>query len=261
MLLTPKATRLLRLLPGSGPNDEDLFVNDVRTLFSSRGQPTRRDVLMLAAGLAALSVAASWGLAGPALAQRRKGNAPAEVPVEELMKPGPLPELVLGNADAPITVVEYASMTCGHCADFHNKVLPTLKEKYVDTGKVRLIMREFPLDNLAAAASMLARCSGEGKTFPLITVLFAKQPEWAFVRTDPRPELFKIAQQAGFTQESFDKCLTDQKLLDDVSAIRERGAETFGVNATPTFFINGKRMTAAPSLEEFEKAFAGIIKS
>jgi protein-disulfide isomerase len=176
------------------------------------------------------------------------------------MKPGPLPDLVLGNADAPITVVEYASMTCGHCAHFHNTVWPKLKEKYVDTGKVRFIMREFPLDNLAAAASMLARCAGDGKTYPLIAALFAKQDDWAFVRT-PLPELFKFAKQAGFTQESFDKCLTDQKLLDDISAIRSRAAETFGVGATPTFFINGKKMAAAPTLEEFDKAFASAAKS
>ena len=91
-------------------------------------------------------------------------------------------------------------------------------------------MREFPLDNLAAAASMLARCAGEGKTFPLISVLFAKQDDWAFVKGDPRPELFKFAKQAGFTQESFEKCLTDQKLLDDISAVRTRAADTFGVN-------------------------------
>jgi protein-disulfide isomerase len=167
---------------------------------------------------------------------------------------------MLGNADAPITVVEYASMTCGHCAHFHNTVWPKLKEKYVDTGKVRFIMREFPLDNLAAAASMLARCAGDGKTYPLIAALFAKQDDWAFVRT-PLPELFKFAKQAGFTQESFDKCLTDQKLLDDISAIRSRAAETFGVGATPTFFINGKKMAAAPTLEEFDKAFASAAKS
>ena len=183
----------------------------------------RRDLLKLVAGAAAVSVAAAWGLSLPVLAQRKKAAGPSEVPVEELMKPGPLPDLVLGKDDAPITIVEYASMTCGHCASFHNKVLPALKEKYIDTGKVRLIMREFPLDNLAAAASMLARCAGGEKTFPLISVLFAKQDEWAFVKGDPRPELFKFAKQAGFTQESFDKCLADQKLLDDITAVRTRG--------------------------------------
>jgi len=215
--------------------------------------------LKLGMGLAALAVVTASEFAPAALAQRKK-PAPTEVPVDELMKPGPLPDLVLGNADAPITVVEYASMTCGHCAHFHSTVFPTLKEKYVDTGKVRFIMREFPLDNLAAAASMLARCAGDGKTFPLISVLFAKQDDWAFVKGDPRPELLKFAKQAGFTQESFEKCLTDQKLLDDIAAIRSRAAETFGVNATPTFFVNGKKLNGV-DLADFEKAFEPILKS
>jgi protein-disulfide isomerase len=217
----------------------------------------RRDVLRLMGG-AALGLLAQ-GATRAALAQRKK-SAITEVPVEELMKSGPLPELALGKADAPITVVEYASMTCGHCANFHTKVFPQLKEKYIDTGKVYFIMREFPLDNLAAAASMLARCAGGDKTFPLISALFAKQEEWAFVRGDPRPELLKLVKQAGFTQESFDKCLTDQKLLDDIYAIRARASETFGVDATPTFFINGKKL-AGVGLEDFEKAFAAILKS
>ena len=113
----------------------------------------RRAALKMAAGFGALSLLAAWGVALPAQAQRKK-TGPTEISVDELMKPGPLSDLVLGNADAPITVVEYASMTCGHCAHFHTTVFPTLKEKYVDTGKVRFVMREFPLDNLAAAASM-----------------------------------------------------------------------------------------------------------
>src|SRR5262249_61306086 len=135
-------------------------------------------------GVAALAWFAGSELAHPALAQRKK-EARNEVPMDELMKPGPLPDLVLGNADAPITVVEYASMTCGHCAHFHTTVFPTLKEKYVDTGKVRFIMREFPLDNLAAAAAMLARCAGDRTTFPPVSVLFAKPAHSPFVNADP----------------------------------------------------------------------------
>ncbi|KAB2919558.1 MAG: DsbA family protein [Hyphomicrobiaceae bacterium] len=215
----------------------------------------------MTAGMAALSAASAMGLVAPALAQRRAKSGPTEVSVEELMKPGPLPDLVLGKADAPITVVEYASMTCGHCANFHNKVFPALKEKYVETGKVRFIVREFPLDNLAAAASMMARCAGDGKALPMIGVLFQKQEEWAFVRGDPRPELFKFAKQAGFTQESFEKCLTDQALLDKIVAIRATAAEKFGVNGTPTFFVNGKRLPDPPSLDQFDKAFASVLKS
>jgi protein-disulfide isomerase len=234
-------------------------VTDRPTLPFLRRPVARRDILKLAAGGAVLTAVVAWGLSLPVGAQRRKAG-PTEVPMEELMKPGSLPDLALGKADAPITVVEYASMTCGHCANFHNKVFPALKEKYIDTGKVRLVFREFPLDNLAAAASMLARCAGGEKTFPLISALFHTQETWAFVRGDPKPELFKVAKQAGFTQESFDKCLADQKLLDDITAVRTRGSETFGVNSTPTFFVNGKKLAGA-SLDDFEKAFAPILKS
>ena len=233
-------------------------MNAFAPTFTRRRQLSRRDIVNLSLGLAVGSAAASWGLA--ALAQKR-AQARNEIPSDELMQPGPLPELVLGKEDAPITVVEYASMTCGHCANFHNKVLPAIKEKYVDSGKVRFIMREFPLDKLAVAASMLARCAGGEKTFPLISALFAKQDEWAFVRSNPVPELFKLAKQAGFTQESFDKCLTDQTLMDDIVKIRSRAADSFGVGSTPTFFINGKKMTGAPTIEEFEKAFAPLLKS
>lgn len=221
---------------------------------------SRRHLLKLSAQVAVLGAGVSWGLLGPASAQKRAAGR-AEIPLEELMQPGPLPELVLGKEDAPITVVEYASMTCSHCANFHTKVFPAVKEKYIDTGKVRFIMREFPLDKLAVAASMLARCAGGDKTFPLISALFAKQEEWAFVRGNPVPELFKIAKQAGFTQESFDKCLTDQKLMDDIVKIRSRAADSFGVGSTPTFFVNGKKMAGAPTIEEFDKAFAALLKS
>ncbi len=218
---------------------------------------TRRAVLMATAGLAAAAMLP--GL--PAFAQRKGAPARAEVPVSELMEPGPLPELSQGKADAPVTIVEYASLTCGHCAAFHNTVFPKIKEKYIDSGQVRFIMREFPLDNLAAAAAMLTRCAGGEKTYPLIEVLFKQQEQWAFVRGNPVPELFKVAKQAGFTQESFDKCLTDQKLLEQVTSIRSKASDKFGVNSTPTFFINGKRLQEAPTAEAFDKALAPLLKS
>lgn len=218
---------------------------------------TRRALLMAASGIAIAAMLP--GL--PAFAQRKGASARAEVPVNELMEPGPLPELSLGKEDAPVTIVEYASLTCGHCANFHNTVLPKVKEKYVDTGQVRLVMREFPLDNLAAAAAMLTRCAGGDKTYPLIEVLFKQQDQWAFVRGNPVPELFKVAKQAGFTQERFDKCLTDQKLLEQVTSIRSKAADKFGVSSTPTFFINGKRLQEAPTLEAFDKALTPLLKS
>ena len=205
----------------------------------------------LALSLAAVAALAVTGL--QALAQPKKGAA--EVSVEELMKPGPLPDLVLGKADAPVTIVEYASMTCGHCANFHNTVFPEIKKKYIDTGKARLILREFPLDNLAAAASMLARCTTPDKAYDLVGQLFKEQDAWAFGKGNPVPALFKAVEGSGFTKEAFDKCLTDQKLLDNITATRDRAGKSFGVSSTPTFFVNGKRVDGI-SIEAFDKAIA-----
>lgn len=208
-----------------------------------------------------LALAAVAGLAfasaDPGFAQAKKG--PTEVPVDELMKPSDLPDLAIGSKDAKVTIVEYASMTCPHCAHFSNDVFEKIKTKYIDTGKVRFIYREFPLDNLAAAVSMLARCAGDDKTFPLIETFYEKQQDWAFATGSPVPKLFDIAKQAGFTQESFDKCLTDQKLLDQITAQRTRASDTFGVNATPTFFINGKRLQESPTMEGFDKVLEPLL--
>jgi len=173
---------------------------------------------------------------------------------------GDLPDLVLGPADAKVTVVEYASMTCGHCAAFATKVFPELKTKYIDSGKIRFVMREFPLDNLAAAVSMLTRCAGGDKTIPLVETFYQTQSDWAFKQGNPVPRLFEIAKQAGFTQEAFDKCLTDQKLLDAITNGRKRASDVFGVQATPTFFINGKRFTSTPVLAEFDKVLEPLLK-
>jgi protein-disulfide isomerase len=210
--------------------------------------------------LAALCAGAiGAAIALPVAAQQQQQKGPSEVPVEELMKPVGLPDLALGPVDAKVTVVEYASMTCGHCAHFTKDVWPEFKKKYVDTGKVRYIFREFPLDNLAAAASMLARCAGNDKAFPLIEVMFEKQQEWAFGEGNPVPRLFEIAKQAGFTQESFDKCLTDQKLLDDITAGRTRASDVFGVQATPTFYINGKKLDGGPTLDKFDAMIEPLL--
>lgn len=217
---------------------------------------SRRTVLA-GLGLAAASLTfGKW----PVFAQRKDG--PAEVPVDELMKSGAgdLPDLVLGPADAKVTVVEYASMTCGHCAAFATKVFPELKTKYIDSGKIRFVMREFPLDNLAAAVSMLTRCAAGDKTFPLVETFYQTQSDWAFKQGNPVPRLFEIAKQAGFTQEAFDKCLTDQKLLNSITNGRKRASEVFGVQATPTFFINGKRFTSTPVLAEFDKVLEPLLK-
>jgi len=175
----------------------------------------------------------------------------------KLLQPGALPDEVLGKADAPVTIVEYASMTCGHCAHFANTTFPELKTKYIDTGKVRFILREFPFDPRAEAAFMLARCSKDNY-FPMVEVLFKQQENWAGVQ-DAKAALLQIAKLAGFSQESFEACLTDQKLLDDVRAVQRRGAEEFGVDSTPSFFINGKMYKGAMSIEEMSAIIDGML--
>jgi protein-disulfide isomerase len=210
---------------------------------------TRREFVVSASAL--LAASALIGSAVPAVAQ-----GPS---TEELMRPGPLPDLVLGKADAPVTIIEYASMTCPHCANFHKTTYPALKSKYIDTGKVRFIFREFPLDDLAAAASMLARCAGPEKALTMIDVLFASQDKWA-VR-EPIPALLQIAKQAGFTQASFDECLKNQKLYDDILKIRERGSKEFKVESTPTLFVNGKLMKGGATIEELDKVIQPLLKS
>ncbi|MEO0672912.1 MAG: thioredoxin domain-containing protein, partial [Pseudomonadota bacterium] len=139
---------------------------------------------------------------------------------------------------------------------------PEFKKKYIDTGKVRFIMREFPLDNLAAAAAMLARCTGDNdKSVALANVLFKKRSDWV-VRGNPVPRLFEIAKQAGFTETSFNACLQDQALLDKIARGRDKASKDFNVNATPTFFINGKRLTGrTDQLSTFDEALAPLLKS
>jgi protein-disulfide isomerase len=179
------------------------------------------------------------------------GKAPqpqGTVDMAKLLEEGALPEKAIGQADAPVTIVEYASMTCPHCATFHTDTLPAIKERYVDTGRARLILREFPFDPRAEAGFMLARCADDNY-FAMVDVLFRQQRNWAPVE-NARDALLQIARLAGFSQESFEACLTDQKLLDDIRAVRKRGADAFGVESTPTFFINGNKYTGALSVDQ-----------
>ncbi|MGI9422054.1 MAG: DsbA family protein [Hyphomicrobiaceae bacterium] len=205
-------------------------------------------------GLASLTAMAGV----PAIAVAQGVN---EVPMKELLAPGELAELSLGNADAKVTIVEYASMSCPACARFHRQTYPKLKEKYVKTGKVRFVIREFPLNNLAAAGAMLARCAATpAKSIALIDVLFEKQQEW--VSRNAVAELLKIAKQAGFTEEAFNKCLQDDKLLGKLSRQRDKADKEFGVDATPSFFVNGKRMRSRNfSIESFDKVLEPLLKS
>ncbi|MCH9808802.1 MAG: DsbA family protein [Alphaproteobacteria bacterium] len=210
---------------------------------------TRRRLLT---GTSAIVGAAGFGIS--------IGATPAHA-VEEakLMADTGLPELSVGPKDAKVTIVEYASMTCPHCSRFHNEIYPKIKEKYVDTGKARIVFREFPLDNLAAAASMLARCAGEGKELAMVDVLFSKMDEWAYVRDKPVPALFELAKQAGFTKEKFETCLKDQALLDKLLAQKQRAVKEFSVSSTPSFFINGKPFKQSQTIENFSKEIDALL--
>lgn len=182
------------------------------------------------------------------------------VAVDGLLKPGPLPENVLGKPDAKVTIVEYASLTCPHCAHFHTDVLPKLKSTYIDTGKARLVYREFARDNLDAAAYLLARCVDPSKYFGFIGLLFEKQEQWAFVDGDPRPQLKALAKQAGLTDAAFDTCIADKEKLKKLAEIRDRADKDFGVDSTPTVFVNGVKIEDGYDFETIAKAIDPLLK-
>ncbi|RCL01912.1 MAG: DSBA oxidoreductase [Candidatus Tokpelaia sp. JSC188] len=181
------------------------------------------------------------------------------VDVAKLMQPGSLKDMVEGSTDAPVTIIEYASITCSHCADFYQKTLPKIRDKYVKTGKVRLIFREFAYDPRAAAGFMLARCVTEDRYFQMLQILFEKQAEWAFV-SDAKLPLFKIAKFIGLNDESFETCLKNQRILDGLNATLQRGRNEFGITATPTFFSNGKKYEGSLSFEQMSAIIDNLLR-
>jgi protein-disulfide isomerase len=180
----------------------------------------------------------------------------------DVAKPGTLPEMVLGPKDAPVTITEYASMTCPHCAAFNENVFPKLKAAYIDTGKIRYVFREFPLDIKAAAGSMLSRCIAKddsGKYFVVTDLLFKQQGDWVVKNTTE--SLTRIGKQAGLSQQQVETCLKDQVLLDKIVSHQKYASEILKVNSTPTFFINGEMIKGETSFEEFDKRIKALLKS
>lgn len=161
-------------------------------------------------------------------------------------------EMVLGDKNARVTVIEYASLGCPHCANFHINTLPDIKKNYVDTGKVKFIYRDFPLGNPATAASMISRCAGSGKYFGMIDIFFRSQPQWGRAE-NPLEALTKIARFGGMSKDDVGACLQNQELLDFIQKSARTGAEQYKINATPSFVVGGEVVSGALSYEDFKK--------
>jgi protein-disulfide isomerase len=164
---------------------------------------------------------------------------------------------ILGNPEAPITIVEYASLTCPHCAHFANDVLPEIKKEWIDTGKAKLVLRDFPLDEPALRAAMIARCAPPERYYAFADTFFAAQEKW--VRSgDYREALARLAKLGGMGQAEFDTCINNTELENKIVEGRLRATQELEVSSTPTFFINGSKLAGAPTKEEFDKLLSGL---
>ena len=198
--------------------------------------------------LLALSLAGCGGGAmGPAPPIDKATYVP---PQAELMAPGPLGERVMGKPTAPVTMIEYVSLTCPHCANFQKTLFPRLKKEFIDTGRVRYIVREFPIGRTAGTAAIVNRCAPEEKYFFLLEQFLTRQPEW--VSQEVRPDaIYAVAKSSGMSRETFDKCLSNQVIIDGLTEVKQRGRQ-FNVIGTPTFFINGRKAQGEVSFEEIK---------
>lgn len=164
----------------------------------------------------------------------------------------PLAEISIGRKDAPVVMIDYSSLSCGHCAHFHEDVLPKITEKYIKPGYLRIIFRDYPGDQVSLKAHQLAWCKGEMKYLDLMNILFKSQDKWLVV-DDPVEALKSIALQNGISTEQFDSCLKNQELLDQIIAIRLEGQKKYNIKATPTIIINAKIYQRFLSLDEIDK--------
>ena len=209
----------------------------------------RRSIQTLALGAVfAASPLASWAQAQDTTDAASKMLAAAS----------PLGDRVLGRDDAPVVMVEYASATCPHCAEFHEKVLPLIKTEYIDTGKVRFIFREFPLDKLAMGAFMLARCVPDDKYFPTIDLMFRSQDTW-MKSPNPADELFKIMQLSGMDQPAFEACLKRADLSKAIFDSSKKAAKDFEIKGTPAIFVNGQMIDGHKEMAEVKAAIDAAI--
>ncbi len=179
------------------------------------------------------------GVASGPTASRDRNGSQRSAPQADVMADGPLGERSLGKANAPVTVIEYVSLTCPHCANFQKTIFPRVKKEFIDTGKIRFIVREFPIGHTSGHAAIVNRCAPEDKYFFLLNQFLTRQPEW--VSQEVRPDaIYAVAKSSGMSREAFDKCLSNQTIIDGLTEVKQRGRK-YGVIGTPTFFINGRK--------------------
>jgi protein-disulfide isomerase len=218
-----------------------------------------RNILIVAGGavaVAAIAAGVYFGTRPPAAGP--PPVAAASAPDKSVLLAVQAGDHVLGDPKAAVTLIEYASFTCPHCAHFHTQILPELKKKWIDTGKVKLIYRDFPLDQVAAQVAQIAECAGNDRYFGVIDLIFRGQPTWA-TASDPIAELAKPLRIAGLGEKEIKACLANEAKANEVVADR-RGGETLGVNSTPTLFIDGQMYSGARSVEELDGVFGKLVK-
>jgi len=217
-----------------------------------------RNILIAGVGVVAVAAIAAGVYFGTGAASSPPPVAAASAPSKaalESVQPG---DHVLGDPKAPITVIEYASLTCSHCAHFHTQILPEIKKKWIDTGKVKLVYRDFPLDQVAAKAAQIAECAGNDKYFGVIDIIFRGQPQW-LTGADPLAELAKPLRIAGMGENEIKACLANDAMSNAVINDYKAG-EAMGVNSTPTLFINGQLYRGSRSVDELDGVFSKLAK-
>jgi protein-disulfide isomerase len=178
--------------------------------------------------------------------------------VADVMKTGTLPETAFGRPDAPVTIIKYASLTCPHCRHFHLETFPKFKREYIDTGKVRFIIREFPIGKTSGVAAIALRCADQKKYLQLYGKFLEQQPSW--VSQEVRPDaIFNVASQVGMTRQQFDACRENQAMIGGLKWIKDRG-RTLGVIGTPNFFVQGKLVKKELSIEELRAMIDPLLK-
>ena len=223
--------------------------------------------------LTAIAVAAVLGIAGMEYfggpsserqaSQTATSPAAPATPAAVAAKAAPVEigadEFIMGDANAPVTIIEYASLTCPHCANFHLNILPKLKKSYIDTGKARLVYRDFPLDRLALSGSMMARCAGRERYFGFIDTMYRKQASWKAAK-DQLKALARIGLLGGMSQKDFDACMNNKALEDRVMAMRLDAQNEFAIDSTPSFIIDGKKYPGVVDFARFEKILEPLLK-